>query len=309
MNDFEIIRTNHLVRKTRKQKDAFIDWVLGEFPNAKVETGGMLNSRNVVIGDVRRARTVISAHYDTCAELPFPNLIMPKNFILTLLWSLLICLPFFAFVLGAEWLAGFLTNSATLAYLVRIVALCLVFWLILSGWANPNTFNDNTSGVVTVLRLAKRCRDEGIGDVAFVLFDHEETGLFGSSFFRSHHKKEMLNTLLINLDCISDGDDVMVVVNRRARKLHGDLFEKSFLATEKKRVRFDSAGLTFYPSDQMGFRLNIAICALKKKWGVLYLDRIHTRRDTAWDEENLALVENGILSFLKTTENEPKANA
>jgi hypothetical protein len=35
--------------------------------------------RNIVIGNPDTAKVLYTAHYDTCARLPFPNFITPKN--------------------------------------------------------------------------------------------------------------------------------------------------------------------------------------------------------------------------------------
>lgn len=84
------------VRKTAAQKTAFIAFMQERFPDLRVEEGGRLpRCRNLIIGDVDRAEILLSAHYDTCAKLPFPNFICPQNLPLYILYSLLICVPFF----------------------------------------------------------------------------------------------------------------------------------------------------------------------------------------------------------------------
>lgn len=62
-----------------------------------------------------------------------------------------------------------------------------------------------------------------------------------------------------------------------------------------KAVHLERASTTMYPSDQMGFPCAVAIAALKRSplFG-LYLDRIHTPRDTVFDESNIAFVRDGI---------------
>ena len=72
------------VRKSKKQKDGFIDYIK-EFAkkegySCRVEKGSF-GARNIVIGDPARAKAIYTAHYDTCARLPFPNFITPKNFL------------------------------------------------------------------------------------------------------------------------------------------------------------------------------------------------------------------------------------
>ncbi|MBR4870404.1 MAG: hypothetical protein IKU12_06460, partial [Oscillospiraceae bacterium] len=69
------------VRKSKKQKAAFREYLCGELEKAgyapKVEKKGSFC--NVVVGDPQTAKLLYTAHYDTCAVLPFPNFITPRN--------------------------------------------------------------------------------------------------------------------------------------------------------------------------------------------------------------------------------------
>ena len=78
------ILEKYQIRKKKAQKTAFIDFLRGKFPGLMVESGGLLKSRNLVVGDVGTADVIFTAHYDTCAELPFPNVLTPKNFLLSI---------------------------------------------------------------------------------------------------------------------------------------------------------------------------------------------------------------------------------
>src|SRR5699024_2246383 len=83
------------IRKTKQQKASFRAWLCDELGRAgyapQVETGGLLNSSNVVAGDPEKAQVLLAAHYDTCAVLPFPNFITPRNFLVYRLFQRLIC--------------------------------------------------------------------------------------------------------------------------------------------------------------------------------------------------------------------------
>ena len=72
----------HQIRKNKKQKSAFIDYVSSEAEKkgyqVKVEKGAF-GSRNIVIGNPKNAKAVYTAHYDTCAVMPFPNLITLRD--------------------------------------------------------------------------------------------------------------------------------------------------------------------------------------------------------------------------------------
>ena len=88
------ILEKYQVRKTRKQKTEFINFIKERIPEARVEE--VIRSRNIVVGDVEKAKVVLGAHYDTCARLPFPNFLTPKNLFFYLLYSILLCAGMFA---------------------------------------------------------------------------------------------------------------------------------------------------------------------------------------------------------------------
>ena len=91
----EILR-DWQVRKTNEQKSSFIAFLQSRLSGLRVEEGGWPRCRNLVLGDPESADVVFTAHYDTCARLPFPNFITPRNLLIYLCYQLLILLPFFA---------------------------------------------------------------------------------------------------------------------------------------------------------------------------------------------------------------------
>lgn len=292
----EEILKKYQVRKTKAQKTRFIEFMQSKLPELKVEEGGFPRCRNLVQGDVEKAEYILSAHYDTCAVLPFPNFITPKNFLISILYSLLVSIPFFALIFGLNLLLGRFDLSFWTHELLSLSLFFLFFYFVfIGGRANPHTANDNTSGVVALCELMEALSGEELARTAFVFFDHEESGLFGSAFFRKKHKKCLKDKLLINLDCVSDGEHILIVQNRAARRKHGAALSAAFKAGMGKAVHLERASTTMYPSDQMGFPCAVAIAALKRSplFG-LYLDRIHTPRDTVFDESNIAFVRDGI---------------
>ncbi len=292
------------VRKKRTQKDAFIKEMQEAYPDMRIEEGGIMKSRNLVLGDVENARVVCGAHYDTCAALPFPNFITPKNFFFTIFYGILIAIPFIFVMVGVELLLMNLTNNFSLAYWCALICfLGLYIGVLYIGVPNKHTANDNTSGVITLIELIALCKEKGITDVAFVFFDHEETGMQGSAFFRKQHKAAMKEKLLLNFDCVSDGDHMLFVLNKPAKERYEERLREALPKESEKTAHLESAATTFYPSDQMGFPISIAVSAMKKKRFLgLYLDRIHTKKDTVMDETNLAYLVETMETFLTETE-------
>ncbi len=289
------------VRKTKQQKNNFIKFLQNNFNGMKIEEGGTPKSRNIVFGDLDNAKVIFSAHYDTCAALPFPNFIMPKNIFLTLLYSVLICIPFFL-VSGVVFsaLEYFLDNFIVSYYISAALLFGLVLGVFVFGKPNKHTANDNTSGVITVLDIMQNMSAEQRDKCAFVLFDNEENGLFGSAYFRKIHKKILKEKLLVNLDCVGDGDNIMFVYSNSARKQYTDLLKFAFPYTTDKVILHEKASTTLYPSDQMGFPCNIAVAALNKKPLVgYYMSRIHTKHDTVCDLRNIKMLVEGFQKFVE----------
>lgn len=292
------ILRDYQVRRTKKQKLAFISLLKNNY-NITIEEGGFLHNRNIVIGDVDKAKIIMGAHYDTCAKLPFPNFITPKNIFIYILYNLLICIPFFLMSGLFYYFISFIINDSELVfYLSDIFLLVMLIGGLLIGIPNKHTANDNTSGVITLLELMDNLTEEEKSKIAFVFFDNEENGLFGSSYFARVHKKELRDKLMINFDCVSDGDNLLVVQNKRAEKEYGDIVKQSFIDCKNKKVYLEKTTTAFYPSDQMNFPNNIAIAFLNKGKFGLYMNKIHTKKDTIFDESNIQYLVTCIKTFI-----------
>ena len=56
----------------------------------------------MVAGDPDTAKVIFSAHYDTCAALPIPNFITPRNMFFYICYQLLMMTPLFLVIAAAE---------------------------------------------------------------------------------------------------------------------------------------------------------------------------------------------------------------
>ena len=74
-----------------------------------------------------------------------------------------------------------LLHSFDISYFLFVVLLWAAIVLMLIGPANSSNVNDNTSGVVTLLEIARSIPELHRKNVCFVLFDLEEAGLIGSA--------------------------------------------------------------------------------------------------------------------------------
>lgn len=294
----QLILKDYQTRKRKKQKDQFIDLMQSHFPQLQVQQSRFMGNRNLILGDLKTASVIFAAHYDTCAQMPIPNFIAPKSILLSSLYSLLLVIPALLITLALDILIGLLISNFWVNYVANLVILAGLLVLMLAGKANNHTANDNTSGVITVLEIYQALTDEQRRKAAFVLFDNEEIGLIGSTLFRKQYKAETENTLLVNFDCVSDGDHILLALSKDAQK-HQEAIAKAFTPTESKLILIENAEKIFYPSDQMGFPVSVAVAALHHKKGIgYYMSRIHTKKDVIFDEANITLLTNAAITLI-----------
>ena len=292
------------IRKSRRQKEAFRADVktyaesLG-YPCSFEE--GSFGARNILIGDPEKAKYLVTAHYDTPAGMPFPNLITPCNFVVYLLWQLVILAVFFLVAFVTGYIAMWITENEAFTFLTAYVAYFGMLFLLMFGPANKSNANDNTSGVVTVLEIVRTLPELHRDKVCFVLFDLEEAGLIGSASYRKAHKKTVENQVILNLDCVGDGDHIIFFPTKNAKK-------NSQLMREVKRIggwfgtkhiQLKEKGFYTYPSDQKNFPVGFGIAAFHKKKGVgYYLGKIHTKRDVNLDETNVNILRAALSTII-----------
>lgn len=300
------------IRKTKLQKECFRNWVMDECMKlgytAQVETKG--SSNNVVIGDADKAEAIFTAHYDTPAVMPVPNFITPCNVLVYLLYQIVLTVAIFAvsgLVAGSlGWLAKIIFGDGELAfwvgYLAELVSLFGLLGLMLFGPANKNNANDNTSGMASVLETMARIPAEKRGKVAFILFDNEEKGMLGSSAFASKHKDVKKNTLLVNMDCVGLGENILFFSPKKARgHAHYEKLVAGMNVQAGRNLEMFNMEGHLYPSDQSQFKHGIAVCSCKKAKVIgYYCDKIHTKHDTIADAGNIAFIADGLAAFAQS---------
>ena len=315
------VLTQFPVRRSKLQKQAFRDAVkeyLEKQDYTVCEESGTFGSRNLVIGDPERANYVVTAHYDTCAKLPFPNLATPFNRMLFWLYQLFIAVLILlcagligVFLAAAVFLAGVLwappdsggiVAIATVivwysAFVISEIALISMLYF---GPTNKHNANDNTSGVVTLLEIARTMPENQRHKVCFVLFDLEEKGLWGSRSYRKKHREATDNQIILNLDCVGDGDYIRMIPTAKLKKDRKKLTSlyKACGYMGSKSILLHEKGYARYPSDQRHFPYGVGICALRKNKFCYYLSRIHTKKDTVLDEININILRAALTTFI-----------
>lgn len=287
---------NHIVRKSKKQKEEFAKYLESNLPdlnNFNVENIG--GNKNIVIGDINNAKYVFTAHYDTPTTFfVIPNFLAPKNKFVFIMFQALLVLIMLCFCFGL----GFLGTLIKLDFLVGyFVGLFLFFFQLKYGYPNKNNYNDNTSGVITLIEMYLTYTPEEREKCVFIFFDNEEKGLKGSAAFNKKYKELMESREVINFDCVADGDYIMIIpkqISSETAKLvcsEIDYENKHMIVYDYKKV--------IYPSDQKKFNHSIGVAAFHKGKRIgYYVSKIHTNFDVNFDEKNIFVIINHFKKLI-----------
>jgi len=290
------------IRKNKKQKQDFRDSVqtyVQKLGYDCVTEEGSFGVRNLVMGDPEKAKYIVSAHYDTCARMMIPNLVTPCNLLFFALYQIMII----GLILVPSILAGALVGIISEKF--SAVTALSVYWILLLimivGPANPSNVNDNSSGVITLLEIMRTLPENQRNKICFVLFDLEEAGLLGSAAYRKKHKKATDSQVVLNLDCVGDGDYLLMFPTKKLRKDKKMLtsFYKACGYFGKKSLCTHEKGWSIYPSDQANFPYGVGVAAFHKmKYVGFYYSRIHTPKDIILDETNVNILRAALTTYI-----------
>ena len=243
MSEGQILQTlleKYQVRKNQRQKADFFRFAQAVCHSAGYlceieEAGKRTVSRNIIAGNPETARVIFTAHYDTCAEMPLPNLVYPRSMFLTFLAQMPLILIMAALAVGVVRLViHFAPRPVAMiaGYAVYFGLLFLFFY----GPANPHTANDNTSGVSALMEIMAAVPPDKRTDAAFIFFDNEEKGKVGSKAYHKAHPGITEGKVLLNLDCVGDGDEIFVVAPKNADEALIQLLKAVFQDGNGKRA-------------------------------------------------------------------------
>ena len=287
------------IRRSDEEKASFFDYVLTEIGGERVKKETIEKNNNIIIGNVSKASVVFTAHYDTPATSLMPNFMIPANRVIGTLIHIVypLAMAIFSLLIAFGTAALFrLDDTATI-----IIYLALYFGIYFCStrvFTNKNNKNDNTSGVATILTLASNLDSE---KVAYILFDNEEKGLLGSKAYNKKHKMRMENKLVINLDCVGNGDNMIFIAKDKA-----EANEEYKMLCEILAEKDDYFNIHHIPfkksqgnSDHKSFPCSVGVMAARKGKVVKFITgRIHTSRDTLADTKNIQFLYQRFSEFI-----------
>ena len=283
----------HPVRKSKAQKKHFRQWALGEMAAlgyiAQVEQNDKGRQQNIIAGDPEHAQITLCAHYDTPATILLPDLQIPRNYPVYLLYQIALVggMLLVSFILGAA--VGLLTGSGDVMILGFFGAFLALMWLQLCGFANPNNVNDNTSGVAALLETMALVPPDQRDKVAFILFDNMENGRRGSKAYARDHIEMQHTRFVVSLDSVGVGEHFLASASSLAMNMpQYTVFKRVFAEKGTRMTHFFSSFGTRSNSDFRSFKCGVGVMACRQVSGVgFYLGDLHTPRDTEADPENI----------------------
>ena len=297
--------TVHPVRKSTGEKAEFRQWLLRELKRAgwkaHEETYGKFNgSVNVVAGDPERAEVFLCAHYDTGSRMLVPNFVSPTNVLAHVIYHIVAALALVAVAFLASLAVSFPMNQPGLMLPLFLILAVAELGAAAYGPANRNNANGNSSGVLALMAAA---REAGFDKrVCLVFLDNSERTLLGASAFKKKHAEQASKRLFLNLDCVGDGENLLLIPSKYSR-WDEDLLsalEAAFRSGEEMRSRVLNKGLQYYPSDGRKFKFHVDICACRYLAGLgYYIPHLRTKRDTVLEEGNAAYIARSLGRFLE----------
>ena len=290
------------IRRSKAQKEVFRAWVLEEVTHlgyaAQVEA--IKNHHNVVIGNPETAQVIFTAHYDTPAASFLPNLMTPRNRLFFWAYQMLQVGILVALGCAVGVPLAAVTGSDYTGFLVGYAVYMGVLFMMFFGPANKHNVNDNTSGVAAILETMARIPEENRSKTSFILFDNEEKGCLGSKAYAKAHPGVKENAFIINLDCVGDGEHILVLSGKKAREhaVYAAL-ETAVMAQAGRMPHFFPLEKSVFNSDQKNFKTANAVCACNEGKRIGYCcDRIHTSEDTVCEQVNLDFLAAGFADFV-----------
>lgn len=307
MNEFAArIERDFPLRRKEKEKMEFRTWLVHTFKELgytpKLESGESAlaaggSVTNVVVGDIDKAKVILAAHYDTGVREILPPLICPTRPFTFLLYQALFPLLLIAGSFLIAFAVTFPLNIPNMMLPLFLLLLVVALFYPKYGPDEKNNCNNNASGVVTLLEVAKALTPRYRGEVCFLFLDGNAQASKGAKRLRRAYPCLKEKPVFV-VDCVGEGDELLVLPSK-ATRWDGDLLDainENFVNGEKKTCFLKVDGQIIFPSDNVAFPHSTVVCACKKVSG--FGRCILPRRTKEVDEENIALLREGLCRLV-----------
>lgn len=249
-------------RYNLKQRQTFLLAINEEFTKlgyltkfANNERKNNARSVDLFIGDIAKASTIICAHFDTPMKVLWPNYhYYPLNgqrslkdywlvtfipgILATIFGALLIYLIIANPYIGGSWRPYLIFITVALSFLLAT--------LVSKGLSNKYNINRNTASVLTILKTAEKLKKDP--SVAFVLLDKGCSDNSGAQMLKQALPTTLTKKLFIYLDCIGDGENVIIAHKEHLAK-ESDNLKKHFKGSQNiSSVKIEDANVIYTPA-------------------------------------------------------------
>lgn len=246
----------------KKDKIRFLHHINEEFTTMGYSTSLLypLNTKgeasDLLIGDVKQAKTIIVVPYDTPIKTlglfpyaPFDFRNYKIKYLVAVAIPLfavfLTCFFFSLKFLKLDWLNGnFFPSDLLVLFLYLIGIIFIVRYS--KGIPNSKNINRNSSGIITLLTLAYALKDNKSSSFAFALTDHGCSNRMGDLMLKEYLGADAAQKNFIVLNCVGMGNSIGINYSESTKNtilLSGLLSNKTIALYPEDGDRFSAASL------------------------------------------------------------------
>ncbi len=291
---YDNIINNYGVRYKKKQKQRFLSYAKDYFEDLgyTTEIQKSIFGKNLMVGNIKSDNMLI-AHYDTPTNM---NMLLIGYKIYGLLIAQIISV---FLILGLSILVS-LNIYQLFNYSINVFFLFLLAIILLLIVPNKNNVNDNTSGIVSIMNIAKVLSEQNMqNDIFFVLADNEEKGLFGSFALKRYMKKRGFtkNKKCIAIESVDNGDENAILYNKKSGfqdEVYNSFVNKTSYNIIKKRTDIlMSDHIPFSPNSLMVSGVYRTLIG-----NFIYIKDMHTNNDANYDIRFIEKINMMIYEYL-----------
>lgn len=265
----------------------------------------LTKANNVVIGNLKRAKTVIAVPYDTPQKVYWPkSYFFPLDGMATSNKTLIpvfgpVLILYVILLVLMYGIDGFVSGGAAVqgAMAVIIVMIILMFYLMLHGITNKRNFNRNSASVYAAYQIAKALQPDQRRNVVFLFVDCNKTKHLGAKIAAEDFLKQSKNPNVIVLNCFAKGSQMQIGYNPQNKKLAQDLNKALPNNQRLKTIALSNEMRSASPMEHFAKAVTIGAGELDKKDRLCVMGT-GKHSDNSVTEENIERVITIITSYL-----------
>lgn len=250
--------------------------------NVEIHNFPILWGKNIITSITDDTKVLLMAHYDTPGSFIACYFLLPIWKIIGMSNNFLVILLVIPVVLLYALIVSFLLIKCFPTLDLKCICIITPFLIIAPAFIIPNlrNFNDNTSGILTILSIAEKLKNKD--KVALIFTDQEEFFRSGSKNLKSNLIKclgqtKMEDLIIMNFDPVGTGEYLLIHGNKKGEDFYNKIKE------HMQKDDFKNIIVTPYSygtSDHISFPNNQSVCfsflnkALYTKH--FYPPRVHT---------------------------------